>query len=67
LILYCDIDWANDSERRISVSGFIIYLLGLPICWSSKEQKGMALSSSEAEYVTVLEALKKICFIDYLL
>lgn len=27
----------------------------------------MTLSSSEAEYVTVLEALKKICFIDYLL
>jgi hypothetical protein len=31
LILYCDSDWAGDPESRSSVTGFIIYLLGVPI------------------------------------
>ena len=47
LVSYCDSDWAGDAETRISVTGFIIYLLGVPIYWRSKGQKGVTLSSSE--------------------
>ena len=47
--LFCDSNWAGDPETRISVTGFIIYLLNIPICWRSKSQKGVTLSSSEAE------------------
>jgi hypothetical protein len=50
LVSYCNSDRAGDTETRISVTGFIIYLLGVPICWRSKGQKGVTLSSSEAEY-----------------
>jgi hypothetical protein len=33
LISYSDSDWAGDPETRVSVTGFIIYLLfGTPIC-----------------------------------
>jgi hypothetical protein len=46
-----DSDWAGIPETRISVIGFIIYLLGVPICWRLKGQKDVTLSSSEAEYV----------------
>jgi hypothetical protein len=46
---YSNSDWAGNPENRISVTGFIIYLLGAPICWRSKGQKGVTLSSSEAE------------------
>jgi hypothetical protein len=67
LVLYCDSDWAGDPESRISVTGFIMYLLGVPICWRSKAQKGVTLSSSEAEYVAMLESVKEIRFIYYLL
>jgi hypothetical protein len=49
------------------VTGFIIILLGAPICWRSKGQKGVTLSSSEAEYVAMSEAVKKIRFIYFLL
>jgi hypothetical protein len=49
------------------VTGFIIYLLGVPICWRSKGQKGVTLSRSEAEYMAVSEALKEILYIFYLL
>jgi hypothetical protein len=31
LVSYCDSNWAGDAEMRISVTGFIIYLLGVPI------------------------------------
>ena len=67
LVSFCDSDWAGDPESRISVTGFIMYLLGVPICWRSKAQKGVTLSSSEAEYVAMSEAVKEIRFIFYLL
>jgi hypothetical protein len=66
LVSYSDSDWAGNSETRISVTGFIIDLLGAPICWRSKGQKGVTLSSSESEYVAMLEAVKEIRFIYFL-
>jgi hypothetical protein len=59
-VSYCNSNWAGDAETRISVTGFIIYLLGVPICWRSKGQKGVTLSSSEVEYVAISEAVKEI-------
>jgi hypothetical protein len=67
LVSYSDSDWAGNPENRISVSSFIIYLLGVPICWRSKGQKGVTLSSSEGEYVAMSEAVKEIRFIYFLL
>jgi hypothetical protein len=62
LVSYSDRNCAGDPENRTSVTGFIIYLLAAPICWRSKGQKGITLSSSEAEYVAMLEAVEEICF-----
>jgi hypothetical protein len=42
-------------------------LLGAPICWISKGQKGVTLSSSKAEYVSISEVAKEIRFIYFLL
>jgi hypothetical protein len=67
LASYSNSDWAGNPENRISVTGFIIYLLGVPIHWRSKGQKGVTLSSSEAEYIAMLEAVKDIRFIYFLL
>ena len=39
LKVFCDSDWAGDPETRISVTGFIVYLLNVPVCWCSKAQK----------------------------
>ena len=64
---YSDSDWAGDKDTRLSVSGFIIYLLGVPICWRSKQQRSVALSSSEAEYVALSEAAKEVKFIHQVL
>ena len=51
-----DSDWAGDKDTRLSVSGFVIFLLGVPISFKSKQQRSVALSSSEAEYVALSEA-----------
>ena len=67
LKVFCDSDWAGDPETRISVTGFIVYLMNVPICWRSKAQKGVTLSSSEAEYVAISEAVKEIKFVYYIL
>jgi hypothetical protein len=41
--------------------------MNVPASWRSKAQRGVTLSSSEAEYVTISEALKEIKFINYLM
>ena len=63
MVLYTDSDWAGDKDNRRSVSGFILFLCGVPIMWRSKQQKLVALSSSEAEFVAISEAAKEILFV----
>ena len=60
---FSDSDFGGDKETRISVAGFIIYLMGVPIRCRSKGQKSVVLSSSEAEYVTLSEAAREFKFI----
>ena len=63
LKVYTDSDWAGDKNNRRSVSGFVIFLLGVPILWRSRLQKTVSLSSSEAEYYALSEAAKEIKFV----
>ena len=63
LVAFSDSDYAGDAETRISVAGFILYLCGAPISWRSKGQKGVTLSSSEAEFVALSEAAKEVKFV----
>jgi hypothetical protein len=67
LHVFCDSDWAGDSEKRISITGFIVYLMNVPVCWRSKAQRRVTLFSSKAKYVAMSEAVKEIKFIYYLL
>ena len=65
--MYTNSDYAGDKSTRISVTGYILFFMGIPIIWKSKSQKNITLSSSEAEYVTLSEAAKEIKFIYQLL
>jgi hypothetical protein len=40
--------------------------MNVPVCWKSKAQRGVTLSSSGAEYVSISEAVKEIKFMDFL-
>lgn len=63
LIGFCDSDYAGELKERRSTSGYVFLLHGGPIAWSSKLQRITALSSSEAEYMTISEALKEILWL----
>ena len=63
LVLYSDSDWAGDKDSRKSVGGYMLFLNGVLVCWRSKSQKVVALSSSEAEFYACSEAVKEVPFI----
>ena len=67
IVAFSDSDFGGDKETRISIAGFILYLMGVLISWQSKGQKSVTLSSSEAEYIALLEAAKEIKFVYQLL
>ena len=67
IICFTDSDYASDPETRRSVSGYIIYVHGVPICWKSKAQRCVTLSSCKAEWVALSESVKDIIFLVRLL
>eukprot|EP00253_Pinus_taeda_P006113 PITA_06113 len=50
LLGFTNSNWVGDSIDRKSTSGYSLSLGSGPICWSSKKQAVVALSSAEAEY-----------------
>ena len=56
---YSDSDWAGDKDDSKSTSGYLFSLSRASICWKSRKQKLIALSSTEAEYIALTEAAKE--------
>ncbi|CAL8993966.1 unnamed protein product [Prunus brigantina] len=50
LTAYADADYAGDPDDRRSTGGYCIYLGNNLVSWSSKKQRGVSRSSTEAEY-----------------
>ena len=67
MVFYCDSDYSGDKDTRISVTGYIIFLMGAVVCYKSKAQRGVTLSSTEAEYYAISEVCKEILYIKQLL
>jgi hypothetical protein len=60
---FSDSDYAGDLETRISIAGFILYLLGVPVSWKSKGQQGVTCLSSKAKFVALSKAAKRVKFV----
>jgi hypothetical protein len=65
----CDSDFSGlwnkefvpvDPSTAKSRSGWIIFYAGCPVSWASKLQSQVALSTTEAEYITISQALRNI-------
>jgi transposase InsO family protein len=63
LIIYTDSNWAQESEDKKSTGGWLATLNGAIVAWQSKKQSTVALSSTEAEYYALTEAVKECLFL----
>lgn len=54
--VFADADWAGDKSTRRSTTGYVFKVLGGAVCWRSRLQQTVALSSTEAEYRATTEA-----------
>ena len=59
IVGYCDADYANDLDERKSISGYVFLSQGGAISWGSKKQATVALSTTEAEYVSMGTAVQE--------
>jgi hypothetical protein len=57
---YTDADWAGDVDTRRSTTGYIFLLNSAPISWSSRRQRTVALSTMEAEYMSLSSAAQEV-------
>lgn len=64
---FVDSDFANDINDRKSMSGFIIRINNNVVCWNSKKQCVVALSSCESEYIALSLCITECLFLGQLL
>jgi hypothetical protein len=56
---YADSDYAGDPDTRRSTTGYVFILAGGAVSWQSRLQPTTALSTSEAEYMSVCAATQE--------
>ncbi|KAI3780212.1 hypothetical protein L2E82_10183 [Cichorium intybus] len=56
---YVDSDFGKDLDKRRSITGYVFTLNGCAISWKAQLQSTVALSSTEAEYMAITEAVKE--------
>uniref|UniRef100_A0A1S4BN74 Uncharacterized mitochondrial protein AtMg00810-like n=1 Tax=Nicotiana tabacum TaxID=4097 RepID=A0A1S4BN74_TOBAC len=65
--VYCDSDWGPCPDSRRSVTSFCILLGGSLVCWKSKKQAVISLSSAEAEYRSLSKVVAEVTWLARLL
>ncbi|KAA8532764.1 hypothetical protein F0562_032797 [Nyssa sinensis] len=48
--LLSDVDWASNTDTRVSTTAFITFIGPNPISWSARKQRAISRSSTEAEF-----------------
>jgi len=56
---YVNSDFAGNLEKRKSITGYVFIIAGGAVSWVSKLQTVVALSTTEAEYMTTTQACKE--------
>ena len=65
--VYVDSDHAGDLRSRRSRTGYVVMMNGGPVSWSSRLQSHVALSSTEAEYYAITDAVQEALWLRSLL
>jgi hypothetical protein len=50
----------EDPATAKSRTGYVVYVFGIPLCWGSKLQNEVAMSTMEAEYVALSQATREV-------
>lgn len=56
---HCDADWAGDPDQRRSTTGYVFHAQGGAISWQTRRQPTVALSSTEAEFMSMVAAIQE--------
>jgi len=64
---YVDSDYAGDLDKHWSTTGYVFILSQAPVGWCSILQSTAALSTTEAEYMSMTEAMKETIWLQGLL
>ncbi|SGY77719.1 BQ5605_C005g03707 [Microbotryum silenes-dioicae] len=64
---YSDANWGACVDTSISTMGFVFYLAGSAVSWSSKRQTRVADSTTDAEYLALSHAGKEAIYLTQLL
>ena len=67
LLACTDSDWADSPEARKSRSGHFLKFANGAFSWLSRRQKTVALSSTEAEYMSLSDCSRQVAWIKMLL
>ncbi|XP_050546151.1 uncharacterized protein LOC126908280 [Daktulosphaira vitifoliae] len=63
---YSDADYAGDTTTRRSTSGYIFMMTNGIVAWCSQRQKSVALSTTEAEYMALSQAVQELTWLTLL-
>lgn len=61
---FVDSDYAGCLDSRKSLTGFVFTAFGTAISWKASLQKVVALSTTEAEYIALTEAVKESLWLE---
>lgn len=67
LQVFSDSDFASDPKTRKSTTGSLIKRQEGPIIWQSNKQSTVALSSTEAEFISASETIRSVIWVQQLL
>jgi len=64
LKVFVDSDYAGCLDSRKSLTGFVLTAFGTAISWKASLQKVVSLSTTEAEYIALTEAVKESLWLE---
>ena len=64
---FSDADWVGNADDSTSTTAYVTFLGANPVSWSSKKQRTVARSSTEAEYRAVAAAVAEVNWLQNLL
>ena len=64
---YSDADWGGDRDTRKSTTGYVFFIGNGCVSWQTKKQPTTALSTTEAEYLSLSTASQEMLWLRQLL